>query len=259
MEAKECIVKVENIKKFFGDNRVLDGISFQIPKGEHFAILGPGGCGKSTLLKIIVGLIEPDDGRIEMMGQTLANLRGDQRRELLSKVGVAFQGGALFDFMTVKENVLFAMENMTSLPDSEMQHRALSMLNAVNLPHAIEKLPSELSGGMRRRVGVVRALATHPVVAVLDEPTAGLDPVTSTVVIQMIHKLAAETHSTLVCMTSNVDVAFRFAKRVGVTKDGKIVAIGTFKELAAHKDPWLNAFLTVRGTPTHESTFEQPA
>jgi phospholipid/cholesterol/gamma-HCH transport system ATP-binding protein len=159
---------------------------------------------------------------------------------------MAFQQGALFDFMTVRENILFAMENMTEYPRLEMEERVANMLEAVYLPSAGHKLPSELSGGMRRRVGIVRALVTDPKLALLDEPTAGLDPVTSTVVIDMIHKLGARTGSALVCVTSSVEVAFTFSSDVAILKDGVILGRGTWDDLHALGDPWVSNFLDVR-------------
>jgi phospholipid/cholesterol/gamma-HCH transport system ATP-binding protein len=160
---------------------------------------------------------------------------------------MAFQQGALFDFMSVRENVLFAMENMTSMHVEEMEDKVVHMLASVNLPHAIHKLPSELSGGMRRRVGIVRALATNPKIALLDEPTAGLDPVNSRVVIDMIHALGQQVGSSLICVTSNVDVAFSFAKRVAILRDGELIADGTWESLHALNDKWITHFLDVRG------------
>lgn len=246
-EGSSHIFKMQNVKKSFGENNVLVDVSLALEGGSKLAVLGPGGCGKSTLLKALIGVQEPDEGTVEVLGKNIYETNFDERREVLSKVGVAFQQGALFDFMTVRENVVFAMENMTELSYFEMEERATMMLEAVNLPKAGHKLPSELSGGMRRRVGIVRALCTHPELAVLDEPTAGLDPVTSTIVIELIHRLAAETHSSLVCMTSNVEVAFRFAKKVAILRDGRIVGPGTWEELHGLGDDWISRFLDVRG------------
>lgn len=241
------IVKLENISKKFGNNEVLKKIDIALEDGDKLTILGPGGSGKSTLLKTIINVIEPDGGSVQILGKDLSQLPFNERREVLSQVGVAFQQGALFDFMSVRENILFAMDNMTDLSYVEMEERAQKMLESVNLPKAAFKLPSELSGGMRRRVGIVRALCTHPKLALLDEPTAGLDPVTSTIVIELIHKLAAQTKSSLVCMTSNVEVAFRFAKKVAILRDGYIIGAGTWEELHNLGDEWIQRFLDVRG------------
>lgn len=241
------IVDVANFRKSFDGRTVLDGVELQVARGDCLAILGPGGCGKSTLLKGLLGIIPPDEGRVSLFGQDLSTLDREERNALLTRVGMAFQLGALFDFMTVRENILFAMENMTKLSAYEMEERVHRLLASVNLPAAARKLPSELSGGMRRRVGIVRALATSPELALLDEPTAGLDPVTSAVVIEMIHKIAADVGSTLVCVTSSVEVAFTFSEQVAIMHDGRIVAKETWEELHQLHDPWITHFLDVRG------------
>lgn len=168
-------------------------------------------------------------------------------------MGMAFQQGALFDFMTVRENILFAMENMTDFKEDEREERVKNFLSQVNLSHALEKLPSELSGGMRRRVGFIRALVTNPELALLDEPTAGLDPVTTTIVIDIIHKIGKSIGTTMVSVTSNIEVAFRFANKVAILKDGKIIALGTKQELLALNDKWITHFLTIRSNSFQES------
>jgi phospholipid/cholesterol/gamma-HCH transport system ATP-binding protein len=247
IDKPEIIVDVVNFHKSYDGHSVLSGIDLKMRRGEHLSILGPGGSGKSTLLKGMLGLIYPDRGTVSLFGHNLADLGRQERNELLKRVGMAFQLGALFDFMTVRENILFAMENMTELSAYEMEERVHRMLASVNLPAAARKLPSELSGGMRRRVGIVRALSSSPDLALLDEPTAGLDPVTSAVVIDMIHKLAAEIGSSLLCVTSSVEVAFTFARQVAILNGGKLVAKGTWEELHNLNDPWITHFLDVRG------------
>jgi phospholipid/cholesterol/gamma-HCH transport system ATP-binding protein len=243
----EIIVDVHGFHKSYDGRSVLNGVDLKIRKGDHLSILGAGGSGKSTLLKGMLGLVKPDSGRVMLFGHDLAQLGRQERNAFLRRVGMAFQLGALFDFMTVRENILFAMQNMTELSDFEMEERVHRMLASVNLPAAARKLPSELSGGMRRRVGIVRALSTSPDLALLDEPTAGLDPVTSAVVIHMIHKLAADVGSSLLCVTSSVEVAFTFARRVAILNGGRLVAQGTWKELHELGDPWITEFLDIRG------------
>jgi phospholipid/cholesterol/gamma-HCH transport system ATP-binding protein len=240
------ILRVSDIHKSFDGLPLLQGVSFEIRAGQRLAVLGPGGCGKSTLLKVILGIVPADSGEVEVLGKNLALLDRPDRLRLLRQVGMAFQQGALFDFMTVRENILFAMENMTSFSRLDMEDRVNRMLAAVYLPAAGRKIPSELSGGMRRRVGIVRALVTEPKLALLDEPTAGLDPVTSTVVIDMIHRLGAQTQSALLCVTSSVEVAFTFSNRVAILKDGVIAGEGTWEELHALGNPWISKFLDLR-------------
>jgi phospholipid/cholesterol/gamma-HCH transport system ATP-binding protein len=246
MVVNEDVLKICGLEKSFGDARILGGLSLTLQKGERLSILGPGGSGKSTLLKIVMGLIRSDKGSIELLGKDLTLVDRATRSSLLRRVAMAFQLGGLFDFMNVRQNIKFAMENMTDLPPSVMDERVVELLNAVNLPHAASKFPSELSGGMRRRVGIVRAMSTSPELGLFDEPTAGLDPVTSSMVIDMIHRIAEKIGTSCLCVTSSVEVAFTFAKRVAVLRDGQILATGTWDELQAENDPWLRHFLSVR-------------
>lgn len=253
--ADDFVLRVTDLHKSFGTQPLLQGLSLSLRERERLAVLGPGGCGKSTLLKIIMGIVDSDRGNVTVLGQDLESLDKKQRGELLRDLAMAFQLGALFDFMTVRENILFAMENMRDLPRAEMEERVKSLLDRVNLPNVGRRFPSELSGGMRRRVGIVRALCTEPRVALLDEPTAGLDPVTTTVVIDMIHAIAKQTGSSLLCVTSSVEVAFTFSERVAIMKDGRIVGEGTWEDLHKSPDPWVSRFLDVREfTPPHMAT-----
>ena len=241
------IVSLKNVSVSFDKNKpILQNLNFSIKSGEIVSILGPGGCGKSTLLKVILGIIKPTIGTMELYGQDVSNIKSANQNNLRKKIGMAFQQGALFDFMTVRENILFAMENMTTFSKEEQESRVQSFLKQVNLSNVEDKIPSELSGGMRRRVGIIRAMVTNPELALLDEPTAGLDPVTTSIVIEMIHNIGHKINTTMVCVTSSVDVAFRFAKRVGILKDGSIIGLGTLEELLQLNDEWMTHFLTLR-------------
>jgi phospholipid/cholesterol/gamma-HCH transport system ATP-binding protein len=241
------IVCLKDVSISFRDGRlILQNLNLTLNSGESVSILGPGGCGKSTLLKMIVGIIPPSKGTIAVYGQDISHMKDYQKNILRRKVGIAFQQGALFDFMTVRENILFAMENMTSFSLEERERRVKNFLAQVNLPDVEDKIPSELSGGMRRRVGIVRAMVTNPELALLDEPTAGLDPVTTSIVIDMIHKIGSKVNATMVCVTSSVEVAFRFAKKVAILKDGSIIGMGSHEELLNLNDPWITKFLTLR-------------
>lgn len=231
---------------FLENKPVLKNLNLDLNKGESITILGSGGSGKSTLLKVGIGIIKPQSGRITLFGKDVASLKEQEYRTLLKKIGMAFQQGALFDFMTVRENILFAMENMTSFSREEQEDRVHNFLKQVNLPDVADKMPRELSGGMRRRVGIVRAMVTNPEIALLDEPTAGLDPVTTTIVIDMIHRIGRSVNATMVCVTTSVDVAFRFADKVALLKDGNIIGKGTKEELLSLNDEWITNFLTVR-------------
>ncbi|APJ04901.1 ABC transporter ATP-binding protein [Silvanigrella aquatica] len=241
------IVSLHDIQVAFIKNKpVLQNLNLEIEKGTSLTILGPGGSGKSTLLKVILGIIKPQSGSVNVLNKEVNRLKDAQRADLFKKMGMAFQQGALFDFMTVRENLLFAMENMTAFSKEDREKKVLSFLDQVLLSHSLDKIPSELSGGMRRRVGFIRALITNPELALLDEPTAGLDPVTTTIVIDMIHKIGESVGTTMVSVTSNIDVAFRFSKNVAILKDGKIIGKGTKEDLLNLNDPWITKFLTIR-------------
>lgn len=239
-------LKVCNLHVTFGQTHVLNGLDIALNTGEKLALIGAGGSGKSTLLKSILGIIPITKGDIEIFGKNINTVENSEKRELLRNVSMAFQMGALFDFMNVFDNISFALENVTNLGFDQRKEIIETYLNRVNLPNVGKKLPSELSGGMRRRVGICRALATKPKLALFDEPTAGLDPVTSQVVIDLIHELASEVGSSLVCVTSNIAVARSFAQEIGVIKDGRIVAQGSWSYLVNHNDPWVSQFLKSR-------------
>jgi len=243
-------VSLQNVSVSFQEGMpVLQNLDLSLNQGESVSILGPGGCGKSTLLKTIVGIIPASKGEIEVCGQNIYQLKNLQQNMIRRKIGIAFQQGALFDFMTVRENILFAMENMTNFSKEEQESRVKSFLAQVNLADVEDKIPSELSGGMRRRVGIVRAMVTNPELALLDEPTAGLDPVTTSIVIDMIHKIGKKINATMVCVTSSVEVAFRFAEKAAILKDGKIIGLGNREELLSLGDEWITHFLTLRSFP----------
>jgi len=240
----EKVLELNDIYKSFGSHHILNGVNLSLKRGESLSILGEGGSGKSVLVKIMAGLLPPSQGQVHILGQSLNS--DHHQQDLMKRVGIGFQQGALFDSMTVQENLYFAMENMTSFSKEEMENRVVKFLTWVNLPHAAKKLPMELSGGMRRRVGIIRALITNPEVAFLDEPTAGLDPVTSSIVINMIHSIGEELKTSLVCVTSSVEVAFTFSTRVAVLKDGIIVGEGNWNELLNLNNKWIKDMLLLR-------------
>jgi phospholipid/cholesterol/gamma-HCH transport system ATP-binding protein len=241
------LISLSNVKMSFGGVTLLNDISFEIKKGERVSLIGPGGSGKSTILKILLGLLPPDQGEVRLMDLDMRTAKEDERQVILRKVGMAFQQGALFDFMTVRENLIFAMENMTDMSLPEMDQKLKSLLQGVKLGRTENMYPYELSGGMQRRVGIARALCTDPVMAIFDEPTSGLDPVTSTIILNMISALAggsAETAQMIV--TSNVEIGIRFAERLIVIHEGRVVADGSWKELLLHGSEWVKHFLGVR-------------
>ncbi len=241
------MITLKAVSKSYDNMPVLKNISFNIRAGERVSILGPGGCGKSTLLKLILGLTSPDEGSIRLLDTDMVKSRQRIRQETLKKVGMAFQQGALFDFMTVEENLLFAMEHMTKLNPTEMSETIDKLLRTVRLPRTRRMYPHELSGGMKRRIGIARALATNPSLSIFDEPTSGLDPVTSTIILNMIHELGGkEADNAMVIATSSVEIAIRFAERVLLLHEGVIVGDGSWKDLILKGNEWVRHFLSVR-------------
>ena len=241
------MISLEGVRKCFDDQVILENISFQITTGERVAILGPGGCGKSTILKIILGLLNIDAGSVRLLGADMVAGSEISKIETLTQVGMAFQQGGLFDSMTVRENVAFAIANMTKMPKDQIDERIQELLEGVKLPRSADQFPFELSGGMQRRVGIARAMATHPVVGIFDEPTSGLDPVTSTVILNMIIELASKNKdSCQVIATSNVEIAIRFADRILLVNDGIVIADGPWQKLLMEGSDWVRHFLSAR-------------
>lgn len=241
------MIRLENVHKSFGNLKLLDGVSFNVSRGEKISLLGPGASGKSTILKLILGILPPDSGMVELLDCDMVDASEDQKQETLRRMGMSFQQGALFDYMTVAENLTFAMENMTDFDAAEMERRIDHLLTTVKLGRTRTMFPYQLSGGMQRRVGVARALATSPVVAMFDEPTSGLDPVTSTIILNMINELMPlDDGKAMIVSTSSVEIAIRFAERVVMVNDGKIVADGSWKDLILNGPEWVRHFLSVR-------------
>lgn len=241
------MIEVSGVKKSFGGVSLLDDINFTIADGEKISLLGPGASGKSTILKMILGILSPDAGQVNLLGCDMVHAKEEQKQQVLRRVGMAFQQGALFDYMTVAENLTFAMENMTDFSPEVMETRITDLLKTVKLPRTRNMFPYQLSGGMQRRVGVARAIATSPDVAIFDEPTSGLDPVTSTIILNMIRDLMpVGGGKALICSTSSVEVAIRFADRVIMIYEGKVVADGSWRELIVDGPEWVRNFLSVR-------------
>lgn len=246
MNSEPNIVSLKNVDFSINGKSILRDLNLDLYKGEILSILGSSGSGKSTLLKIILGTIQPNKGQILLFGKNFSKIPQNEKETIRKKIGMAFQQGALFDFMTVRENILFAIRNMTNLTEEEAEKRTKDLLGQVNLPNVLNQIPSELSGGMKRRVAIVRAVATNPELFLFDEPAAGLDPVTTTLVIEMIKKMVANLKATMVCVTSNVEAAFRFSDEVAILHDGKIIGKGNREQLLALNNEWLTNFLTIR-------------
>jgi phospholipid/cholesterol/gamma-HCH transport system ATP-binding protein len=239
------MIEVRDVHKRFGDQVVLNGANFSVEDGETVALLGPSGTGKSVLLKHIIGLIKPDSGTIIVDGKDVSHLSRHDLATLRTSIGYVFQNGALFDSMNVFENVRLGITNEEQFRDFEYaKERVAECLRLVNLqPFVSEKFPAELSGGMRKRVGISRAIAGRPKYLLYDEPTSGLDPVNADVIDSLVERLSDELGVTSVMVTHDVRGAFRVADRIALLTEGKIVAQGTPEEFRASSDPKVKAFL----------------
>lgn len=241
------MISCEAVHKSYDHIKLLEHVTFHINKGEKVSLIGPGGCGKTTLLKLLLGLVPIEEGKTSILDVDMQDSHKHLQNENFKKIGISFQNGGLFDFMTVEENLNFAMLHMTDKDETTRKETIQSLLSAVKLPGTEKLYPHELSGGMKRRVGIARALATDPSVALFDEPTSGLDPVTSTIILDMISNLSVKTESmTLLVATSNVEIAIRFADRVIIINNKKVIADGPWRSLLVEGSDWVKHFLSVR-------------
>jgi phospholipid/cholesterol/gamma-HCH transport system ATP-binding protein len=240
------MIQLRGVKKRFGAQVVLDGVDFEVEEGETVALLGPSGTGKSVLLKHIIGLIRPDSGTVIVDDKDVVRLKRGALAELRSRIGYVFQNGALFDSMDVEENIRLGITDEDKYNDMDYVHeRVRQCLQLVNLqPDAVlHKFPAELSGGMRKRVGIARAIAGQPKYLLYDEPTSGLDPVNADIIDGLVQRLAAELGVTGVMVTHDVRGSFRVANRIALLTGGKIVMQGTPEEFRASKHPQVQEFL----------------
>jgi phospholipid/cholesterol/gamma-HCH transport system ATP-binding protein len=239
------MIELRKVHKRFGTQVVLDGVDFDVREGETVALLGPSGTGKSVLLKHIIGLIRPDSGTVIVDDKEVGRLKRHDLAELRSHIGYVFQNGALFDSMDVFENVRLGITDEEKFRDLEYaQERVRECLRLVNLsPETIAKYPAELSGGMRKRVGIARAIAGSPKYLLYDEPTSGLDPVNADVIDSLVKRLDNELGVTSVMVTHDVRGAFRVADRLALLTGGKIVQQGTQEEFLASRNPKVQEFL----------------
>jgi phospholipid/cholesterol/gamma-HCH transport system ATP-binding protein len=239
------MIELRNVHKRFGQQVVLDGVDFVVQEGETVALLGPSGTGKSVLLKHIIGLIRPDSGTIIVDDQDVTRLKRRELSALRSRIGYVFQNGALFDSMDVYENVRLGITDETKYRDEDYSRaRVAECLKLVNLaPDTMNKFPAQLSGGMRKRVGIARAIAGNPKYLLYDEPTSGLDPVNADVIDSLVRRLDNDIGVTSVMVTHDVRGAFRVADRLALLTGGKIVQQGTQEEFLASQNPKVKEFL----------------
>jgi phospholipid/cholesterol/gamma-HCH transport system ATP-binding protein len=237
------LIQVVDIHKRFGEQKVLNGVSLRIPRGEIVVIIGGSGTGKTVLLKHLIGLLRPDRGHIFVEGMDICHLRSWELKETRKKFGMLFQGAALFDSLTVGENVAFPIREHTRLKEKDIQARVRNRLAEVGLHGIEDKYPSELSGGMRKRVGLARAIALEPEIVLFDEPTTGLDPIMSDVINDLILRTQRKLGITFFIITHDVKGALKIAHRVAMLYEGRIVEQGTPEEIEASQNPIVRQFL----------------
>ncbi|MGK9475336.1 ABC transporter ATP-binding protein [Melioribacter sp. OK-6-Me] len=243
--ANARVIEIENLSKRFGQLVVLDNISLYVSKGENLVVFGRSGQGKSVLLKCIVGLLSPDSGNILVDGKNIVALNLKQLNEVRKNIGFLFQSAALYDSMTVRENLAFPLKrNFPNLTDKEINDKVEYTLELVSLEHAINKMPSELSGGMKKRIGLARSIITEPRLMLYDEPTTGLDPITTKEISELILNLQKKLNMTSVIVTHDLICAEIIADRAIFLKDAKIAYEGTIDELIKSNDPFLKNFFS---------------
>lgn len=228
----EVVIEVKGLKKAFGDKEVLKNINLTVKRGENVVVLGRSGQGKSVTIQCIVGMLIPDEGSVKVFGEEVPELNDEDLKEMRTKIGFLFQGAALFDSMTVKENLEFPLTRVLKLKDqADIDKRVKDALEGVGLPDAGDKMPSDLSGGMRKRIGLARTLVVNPEIMLYDEPTTGLDPITSREISKLILDVQKKYKTASIIITHDMECAKLTANQVVVMNDGEYIAEGTFEEL----------------------------
>lgn len=239
---KDFAVNIEHVKKAFGNNVVLKDVNLQIKEGESVCTLGKSGTGKSVILQCIAGLLKPDSGKILVYGENIPALDDDELQEIRRKIGFLFQSGALYDSMSVRQNLEFPLRRLTDLTTPEINDKVKEALEQVGLLKSIDKMPSELSGGMKKRIGLARTLITDPKIMLYDEPTTGLDPATSREISKLILEVQKKYKTSSIIVTHDMECARMVSDRMVVLKDGEYIVEGTFQELQKNDDPFVKSF-----------------
>jgi phospholipid/cholesterol/gamma-HCH transport system ATP-binding protein len=237
-------IQVRSLSKSFGEQMVLNGINLEVAEGETLSVLGRSGTGKSVLLKLIIGLHHPDSGSIRVHGQEVTGLPLKPLNEVREKVGFLFQQAALYDSLTVEENVAFPLRRHSKMSDDERSERVRELLTRVGMDQDAHKMPAEISGGMQKRVGLARALALEPDILLFDEPTAGLDPITAAEIGDLILQLQKQRNMTSVVVTHDIHGAQAVSDRLALMRDGQILIEGTFEDLQKSRDKFVTQFLS---------------
>jgi len=237
----KTVLRIKNLKKSFGDNHVLKGFNMSLYEGENLVIMGKSGSGKSVMIKCLMGLEQPDEGEIEIMGNNVLEFEHQELDLLRREIGFLFQGSALYDSMSVRENLEFPLRKQ-HIPQTKKDELVIQALESVGLTSALELIPDELSGGMKRRVALARAIILNPKIIIYDEPTTGLDPITAKEIIQLMRDIQKEYGSSALIITHDVDCSRVIADRMILLIDGVNYAEGTFLELSKSKDKQVQAF-----------------
>jgi phospholipid/cholesterol/gamma-HCH transport system ATP-binding protein len=239
----EPVVKIRDLKKSFNGRSVLNGVDLDLLPSENLVIIGRSGTGKSVLIKCMVGLIKPDDGEINVLGRNVIDASRDEMHEIRLQVGFSFQGSALYDSMTVRENLEFPLKrNLNIREQKELDQRVNAALEDVGLAEAAEQFPAELSGGMKKRIGIARTLILQPKIMLYDEPTAGLDPITSQEINELILQVRDKYHTASIIITHDISCAHTVGDRMAVLMDGKNKLEGSFETVKQSNDPGIHAF-----------------
>lgn len=243
IDHSQSVIEIRNVSKSFGDNHVLKNVNLELYKEENLVVLGRSGTGKSVLIKLISGLLKPDEGTIDVLGESVTELNDRQLRELRLKIGFSFQNSALYDSMTVRENLEFPLvRNKRKLTRSEINYAVEEVLDGVGLSQAINQMPSELSGGQRKRIGIARTLILRPEIMMYDEPTAGLDPITCLDINGLINEVQERYKTSSIIITHDLACAKEVGDRIVMLLDGKFERQGSFEEIFDTDDARVKAF-----------------
>lgn len=241
--SQEPMINIENLNVAFGSLQVLKGLSLKLYKEENLVVLGKSGSGKSVLIKCIVQLLKPDSGTIEVLGSNVGLLNRDELGELRKKIGFLFQSGALYDSMTVRENLEFPLVRIRrKMNKKEIDEKIIEALENVGLADALNKMPSELSGGMRKRISLARTLVVDPLIMLYDEPTTGLDPVTSDEISELMNEVQKKYKTSSIIITHDIECARNTADRILMLHDGEVHTEGTIEDFEKSKDPLIKSF-----------------
>jgi phospholipid/cholesterol/gamma-HCH transport system ATP-binding protein len=239
----ENVIEIKGLRKSFGSSEILKNVTLSVEKGENRVILGKSGEGKSVTIKCVAGLMEQDEGSIKVLGKEVRDLDEEELRALRARIGFLFQSAALYDSMTVAENLAFPLTRVLGVRNAEEIHdRSLEVLESVGLPEAMDKMPADLSGGMRKRVGLARTLIVKPEIILYDEPTTGLDPITSREISELIMQIQRKYKASSIVITHDLSCARITADRVSILNEGETVTEGTYEELEKSDDPFIQSF-----------------